>query len=148
MGLKPCKFIIDFLWIIPFLLTFLTVFIINRELVNGVVIGKYFWFYPAMGMVSVVTLIFVFSRNSFFIPTILDLFVLLFVGCVVLASFYINDGSQNTTKHLLFVLLAVLYFCIRLITNPDDILTQKCIFFFIIITAFPSYKILDPFGIL
>jgi len=48
---------IDFLWILPFLLEFSTVFIMCRDLANGVVSGKYFWFYGSMGLVAIATVI-------------------------------------------------------------------------------------------
>ena len=61
------------LWTIPFLLVLSGVFVMNNDLVNGVITGKYFWFYASMGVISLVTLVFAFIHKLFLIRfTILD----------------------------------------------------------------------------
>ena len=139
--MKILRVISNSLQVLPFLLVFSTVFIVNRELANGVVTGKYFWFYASMGVVCVVMLVFSLFRRPFFRFSLLDLLFLLFVGSIFFSSFVINDASQNTIKVTLFVLLAVLYFNFRLLkkhTLNSSSLTlnsEKIICFFIIITG-------------
>ena len=87
----------------PFLLVLSTVFIVNRELANGVVTGKYFWFYASMGIVSIATLLRVKSeelRVKRF--TVLDFLVLLFVGSILFSSLVVNDILQKTVQKFAF----------------------------------------------
>ena len=105
----------DFLWLIPFVLVFLTVFVVSKDLANGVVSGKYFWFYASMGTLNITTFIYALSRKSCFRFTLLDFLVTLFAGNILFSSLVINDASQNTTKLVLLALLLVLYFCLRLV---------------------------------
>jgi len=125
----------DTLWLIPFLLVFSTVFILNRELANGLLTGKWFWFYISMGVAGVVTLIFALSRKLHFQFTMLDFLVLLFVGSILFSSLVVNYASHNTTKLTLLVLLVVLYFVCRLILNRKGSNAIKDIFFLIITTG-------------
>jgi O-antigen ligase len=106
--------VIRVLFALPFLLTLCTVFFISDELANGVVSGKYFWFYGSMGVVGLVILLTVVVSKTRFRFSILDLLVLLFTGSIYLSAFVWNDASQNTTKLTLFGLLIVLYFSLRL----------------------------------
>ena len=99
----------------PFLLILSTVFIINDHLANGVISGKYFWFYGSMGMVSIVTLIHSFTNKQSFRFTILDGVVFLFVGSILFSSLVINDASQNKTKLFVLALLVVCYFSLRIV---------------------------------
>ncbi|MCL2651075.1 MAG: O-antigen ligase family protein [Candidatus Azobacteroides sp.] len=115
--MKVGKIIMDCLLMIPVLMVLSTVFVIDKNLANGVVSGKYFWFYTSMGVLSIVTLIFAFSRKSYFLFNMQDFLVLLFVGSILLSSFVFNDASQNTTKLVVLALLVVLYFTL-LPLNP------------------------------
>jgi hypothetical protein len=107
-----------FKWIllIPFFATFATVFIVNTNFINGVVTGKYFWFYGCMALVSIATLIIVILNKKRLRFSTLDLLILFFVGSVYLSALVFNDASQNTTKLTLLALLTVLYFGFRLIS--------------------------------
>jgi tetratricopeptide (TPR) repeat protein len=96
-----------------FLLTLCTVFVVSHDLANGIVSGKYFWFYGSMGVAAVATLLSVFFTKSRFRFTFLDLLILLFAGSVFLSALVFNDASQNTGKLTLFTLLLVLYFCMK-----------------------------------
>ena len=119
LGIKILSVITDFLWAIPFLSVLSTVFIVNCKLANGVVSGKYFWFYGSMGLITITTLI------QSFIPSIpqsfkfskTDLFVFLFAGSVFFSAWMNGDTSTNTTKLALLALLLVLYLSVR-ITTP------------------------------
>ena len=127
------RIIIDFMRLLPLFLALSTVFIINRELANGVVTAKYFWFYASMAVAGVATLITVVICKPQFRFTVTDFLVLLFVGCVLLSSLVINDAGQNTTKLTLFMLLAVLYFCARLLVCSDDAKIETIVCFFIVV---------------
>ena len=123
------------LLIIPFLLVLSTVFVIDKSLFNGVVTGKYFWFYVSMGMANVATPIFALSHKIHFRFTILDFLVLLFVSSMLFSSLVINDASQNTTKLTMLDLLTVLYFNFRLFISYGETKAVRSLFFFIIITG-------------
>jgi O-antigen ligase len=99
---------------VPFLLVFVTVWVMSSDLVNGVVSGKYFWFYASMGLVAIAVLIVAVISKKRFRFSIIDGFVLLFAGSVYLSALVFNDAAQNTTKLTILALLVVLYFSLRL----------------------------------
>ena len=112
-----------------------TVFVIDRQLANGIVSGKYFWFYGSMGLLSVVTLICTISHKvQSFKFSLNDGFVFLFVGSVFLSALVFNDAAANTTKLVNLALLLVLYLYVRLITSNNRQIIPF-LFFFIIITG-------------
>jgi len=127
------------LFIIPFLLALATIFIIDNTLANGVVSGKYYWFYGSMGLASIATLIYSFTNKQSFRFSLADGFVLLFAGSVFLSSFIFNEASANTTKLTLLALLVVLYFCFRIIFQgtTGQACNERVVFIcvFIIITG-------------
>jgi len=102
------------LLITSFLLCLTTVWIIDNRLANGVVSGKYFWFYGSMGMVSIVTFIHAFINKQSFRFSLTDGFVCCFAGSIFLSSFVFNTASANTGKFTLLTLLFVLYFSLRI----------------------------------
>ncbi|MDR1121494.1 MAG: O-antigen ligase family protein [Dysgonamonadaceae bacterium] len=106
--------IIHVLWLVPFLLVLATVFVVSDDLVNGVVSGKYFWFYASMGLVAIAVLIVAVISKKRFRFSIIDGFVLLFAGSVYLSALVFNDAAQNTTKLTILALLVVLYFSLHL----------------------------------
>ncbi|MDR1582342.1 MAG: O-antigen ligase family protein [Prevotellaceae bacterium] len=116
----------------PFLLALSTVFVINDDLANGVVSGKYFWFYSSMGLVSLATLIQTLIDRRSFRVSLQDILVLLFVATVYLSALLSNSASVNTTRLTILTLLVVLYFSFRLIINTfnrkDMVLPAFCLF--------------------
>jgi O-antigen ligase len=116
----------------PFLLALSTVFVINDDLANGIVSGKYFWFYGSMGLVTLATLIQTLMNRRKFRFSVTDLLVLLFVLTVYLSAFFINNASLNTTKLTILILLLVLYYSFRLIINTFErkeiVLSVFCLF--------------------
>ena len=110
-----------FLLLAPFLLLPATVFIIDNRLANGVVSGKYFWFYGSMGLVSIATLIYSITNKQLFRFSLTDIFVFLFAGSVFLPIGFFGDASANTTKLTLLVLLLILYFSLRIILTPNTL---------------------------
>ncbi|MDR0506070.1 MAG: O-antigen ligase family protein [Dysgonamonadaceae bacterium] len=126
------KILTDCLWTAPFLLIFSTVFVVSNDLANGVVSGKYFWFYGSMGLASVAIFIFSFINNKkSFRFSFSDLFVVLFGGSVYFSAYIFSDASQNTTKLTLFALLIALYFCFRLTINKLPKIQNICCIFII-----------------
>jgi hypothetical protein len=133
--MKQIKHIGFFCMLLPFILTLATVFIINNSLANGVISGKYFWFYGSMGLVNITLLIRAFVCTKPFLFSLTDILVLLFAGSVYLSALLFNDASQNTTKLTLFTLLIVLYFGFRVILADAMQKSFPFIAFFIIITG-------------
>jgi tetratricopeptide (TPR) repeat protein len=133
---KTLLTIIQCLWVISFLLVFLTVFIVNGDLANGVISGKYFWFLRTMGLLSLFTLVFCFTEKISFKYSFQDFLVCFFAFSLYTSSLFINNGSISVTKLTIFTLLVVLYFYFRLIyhTNIKYAFPSFCIF--IIITGF------------
>jgi tetratricopeptide (TPR) repeat protein len=123
------------LHLLPFLLVLSTVFVVSKDLTNGVVSGKYFWFYGSMGLVSITTVIAIICYKNSFRFSVLDLLVLLFTGSVFLSSFVWNDASQNTTKLTILVLFVVLYFCIRIVETWYAVSLRWLFCVFIILTS-------------
>ena len=128
-------FIVKLSSVFPFLLILSTVFVTNKHLINGVVNGKYFWFYLSMGLGSVVTLIYFLISQRRFRFSLTDIYVLLFVCCTFLTSCVFNDANANFTKLVLLVLLFVLYICLRLLFENDNKTFLNFVCIFIILTG-------------
>jgi len=107
--------LITLLLFISFAIIFATVFIIDNSLANGVVSGKYFWFYGSMGLASITTLIYSITNKQPFRFSVTDSLVLLFAGSVFMSSCVFNEASANSTRLTMLALLLVLYFCLRII---------------------------------
>jgi O-antigen ligase len=128
-----------FKWILlfPFSGIFTTVFILGENLSNGVVTGKYFWFYGSMGFVSAGIVIISLAFKKTYRFTIVDLFVSLFTISIYLSALAFNNASGNMTKLTILTLLFILYFCFRLFFSvfkrKEIILSVLC--FFLIITG-------------
>ena len=104
---------IRFIELTPYFWVLSTAFVINRGLTNGVVTGKYFWFYLSMGVLAVSSIIAV-ARNSKVIRfNGFDGLILVF-GLITLAVSYWINGSEAVTAHVLLTLLIVLYFYFRI----------------------------------
>ncbi len=94
-------------------LVFSTVFVVSKELPNGVVSGKYFWFYMSMGITSVVILLSCWFNQKTMRFSVDDGLIGLF--CL---SGLVITGLHNetiTTKWTLLLLLLVLYFYFRIL---------------------------------
>ncbi|MDL2241950.1 O-antigen ligase family protein [Bacteroidales bacterium OttesenSCG-928-L03] len=89
-----------------------TVFQIGKGLENGLVSGKYFWFYAWMGIASI-TIILSYSLNRNPVRwQMLDALVLLF-GVISLFFSYLANQEINT-KWILLLLCLILYFYFRI----------------------------------
>lgn len=105
------RFIIRLVHLLPFLAVLFTVFVVRHDMSNGVVSGKYCWFYCAMAAAAAVGTVCGFlSRKSLRLRRV-DFFVLLF--CLwSLATTWVNGGA-GSTKFILLALLLLLYFYLR-----------------------------------
>ncbi len=109
------RIVLNILSFLSFLMLFSTVFIVNNELANRTVSGKYFWFYASMGVLNIITFVFAYSRKLYFQVSIQDWLLLLFAGSVLFSSSVINDMPLYTTKFVLLALLVILYFNCRIL---------------------------------
>ena len=107
----------QFIELIPCFLVLTTVFVINKELEQGIVSGKYFWFYFSMGIVAVSLIIAVVrivrlrSQSGYQIIRIsLNDYLVLLFGMITLSVSYFANNSEAATKHILLALLILLYF--------------------------------------
>ncbi|WP_163629649.1 O-antigen ligase family protein [Paludibacter sp. 221] len=94
-----------------------TVFIVNTELANPVVSGKYFWFYGwiAVSSIAVVVIYFINHKKAHWqLPDVL----VLFFGIVALSSSYYANRQINT-KWILLLLCLVLYFYFRIVLSAN-----------------------------
>ena len=116
--MKPVQSLLRLMELIPCFMVLATVFVVNRELANGVVAGKYFWFYLSMGVLAVQSVINVFlpqGRNGFTqgAQSANDWLIPVF-GVITLTVSYFVNGSEAITKHILLILLVLLYFYFRM----------------------------------
>jgi len=103
----------QFFEIITCLLLFSTVFVINRDLEYGVVYGKYFWFYLSMGIMAVWSIFAVVIHVKTIRFNWKDGLILLF-GLVALSVSFWGNSLDVTTKHILLILIIILYFYFRI----------------------------------
>jgi len=110
---KVIKLLMNHLCILPFVGMLSCVFIINNDLENGIVTGKYIWFYLMMGGVSLATIISYLINQKSIKYSVVDLLIALFsiLGIVIT----LLNNSIVTTKLILFVLVVLLYFFFRII---------------------------------
>lgn len=88
-----------------------TVFVINKELANGVVTGKYFWFYICMGL-SVVSVMLSFWLNRKQVQfSLIDFLIILFGIMAFIISYY--HHGEVTNKLIVLILTVVLFFCLK-----------------------------------
>jgi hypothetical protein len=83
-----------------------TVFVISKELANGIVSGKYFWLYISMALLSMVAIPAAIikrkERMSFKLP---DLLILLFCLATILIT--LHHTGRLTNKCLLLIFLTL-----------------------------------------
>ncbi|MDR2911323.1 MAG: O-antigen ligase family protein [Bacteroidales bacterium] len=96
----------------------LTVFIVNNELRDGIIVGKYFWFYGSIIVVAFISpVIYFLNRNKIQI-TVIDCFVFMFAVSTLLSAIVVN-GNFHTTKIVTFILLVTLYFFFRILFSQS-----------------------------
>ncbi|MDD4921185.1 MAG: O-antigen ligase family protein [Bacteroidales bacterium] len=127
------KNFIDLILFVPVLLVLTTVFAVDRELMNGVVSGKHFWFYASMGLISLTTPLTSLKQKQSVRFVVSDLIVILFVGSVLTSALLLNH-SESTTKLIILALLVVLYFLFRIKLGQYKH-AEKLISFTVIVTG-------------
>ncbi|MDR0698192.1 MAG: O-antigen ligase family protein [Tannerella sp.] len=95
------------------MMVFATVFVVRPELGNGVVSGKYFWFYLSIGMIAVISVVNGLARRQAIRLKWVDGLILLY-GASTLSTSYFLHSSEAVTKHLLLVLIILLYFYFKM----------------------------------
>ncbi|MDD4921190.1 MAG: hypothetical protein PHS30_01790 [Bacteroidales bacterium] len=116
---SPYKNLIDRILFVPFFFVLTTVFAVDRELMNGVVSSKYFWFYASMGLISLTTPLTSLKQKQSVRFVVSDLLL---------------NHSENTTKLIILVLLVVLYFLFRITLSQNEH-AEKLLYFAIIATG-------------
>lgn len=104
-----------------------TVFAVDETLANGVVSAKYFWFYGAMGITALVSLLVYGVRRTAckFYPV--DLLLLAFSAYALAVSF--NSGNAFSTKWILLVQLLLLFFYLRIALQDKPLHFYLSVFF-------------------
>lgn len=89
-----------------------TVFIVSKDLANGVVSGKYFWFYLSIGLTSIATLLSFMINRKKITFSIIDLLIFIFCIFGLAITFYHTNTISN--KFIFLSLVSVLYFYFRI----------------------------------
>ena len=111
--MKQKRLVMRFILLIPCFLILATVFVVNEELTDGVISGKYFWFYLSMGIMAVLSIITVTKNKQSLQFSRFDILILLF-GLTSYLFGYRVHGSEAITKHILLILLILLYFYFKI----------------------------------
>jgi len=125
----------EILYIIPFIFTLITVFVIDNSLVNGVVSSKNFWFFGSIGLVCISTLLYSYIQKNSFRPLLIDKFVLIFTGSILMTTLECNDFSLIKTKLVVLALLLVLFFNLRIALGNAPKKAHQIFCLFIVITG-------------
>jgi len=111
------RHIVQLIELISYLMVLSNTFVINRELEQGIVSAKHFWFYLSVGIiatssiVAVVRIIRLHSQSDIKLVRIsLNDFLVLLLGVTTLSVSYFANSSEALTKYILLVLLIILYF--------------------------------------
>ena len=110
--MKAGRIVADFLLIIPFMVVLSTAFVVDKSLANGIISGKYFWFYAAMVLASIAVLLAVIIHKQNLHFFLLDGLIVIFCGCGLGITYY--HTGEITTKWVLLLLLLILYFYFRI----------------------------------
>jgi len=113
---------------LSFCLVLSTVFAVDETLANGVVSAKYFWFYGAMGVTALFSLLAYGCRRTAckFYPA--DVLLTLFT-CFVLAVNYFVYGNTFSTKWVLLVQLLLLFVYFRIALQDKTLRFYITVFF-------------------
>jgi O-antigen ligase len=109
-----------------------TVFIVDNNLINGIVSGKYFGFYASMTLLSIVaipvTIVKCKERLSFKLP---DLLILLFCAASVLIT--LNHTGRLTNKCMLLIFMTLFYYYLRIfLAGKSKLIYNLCCLAFVI----------------
>lgn len=111
--MRHCLRYIELAMLIPLVMVICTAFIVSSELANGVVSGKYFWFYTWIGIsVAATTILFIIRHQQLRFSS-LDLCVGLFwLGGIVA---HLLSAHEINTKFVIYLCLGVLYILFRIV---------------------------------
>jgi hypothetical protein len=110
-----CRFLISGC---SFIFVLATVFVVRPELGNGVVSGKYFWFYLSTGMIAVLSVVYGLVCKPAVRFRRMDGLILLY-GAGTLSVSYSLHSSEAVTKHILLILIILLYFYFRMFLSAS-----------------------------
>jgi O-antigen ligase len=107
-----------------------TVFIINHDLANGIVSGKYFGFYTSMALLAVVAVpVAIIKREERSRFILSDLLLLLF--CFAAVGITLIHTGRLTSKCLLLIFLMLFYFYLRIfLSGKSGFLCYLLVVFF------------------
>lgn len=110
---KSRQIVFRLLSIIHLLIVLSTVLVVDHDLINPTITGKYFWFYFSMAMLSGPAILLLWKYKRRITISAIDMVVLLFIiyNCILYG--YLFDGIG--LKFILFVLVGVLYFYFRIV---------------------------------
>jgi tetratricopeptide (TPR) repeat protein len=146
----------QFFFLLPFVMVLSTVFVVRPELGNGVVSGKYFWFYLSMGVMAGVTIIQKFkdSRIQKFEDSMIQRFgdsgfknvrtgwgdglILLYGASTLLVGYFVHS-SEATTKQILLLLVILLYFYFKALLRSSKPALYRLVLFFLVTGLVESY---------
>ncbi|MDR0574952.1 MAG: O-antigen ligase family protein [Tannerella sp.] len=114
-----------------YLFVLATVFVVRPELGNGVASGKYFWFYLSMGLIAVILVIDHWGRKQAVRIKPIDVMILLY-GTSALSVSYFLHSSEAVTKHILLILVILLYFYFRLFLSASKSNGRLPVLFFLV----------------
>lgn len=111
--LKIFRVISETAWALSCTAVLCTAFVVIPELWNGVVTGKYFWFFGAQAIFSGFTLLHVLLKKGRVSISVLDVFVLVFIAyCSVN---YLARETGFEIKLYLLLFLGMFYICLRIL---------------------------------
>ena len=118
------------LFVFPIFLLLFVTFIISKELANGIVSGKFFWFYLSMGLIAVSYSFIVSFESEKMKLRIVDFFIITFILILPLLLYPTTDAI--ITKHILLILITILYFYLRFLfqTNKNVVFWLTISFIF------------------
>ncbi|MDR3266191.1 MAG: O-antigen ligase family protein [Tannerella sp.] len=118
----------------PLLLVLGTVFVINKELANGIVSGKYFWFYTSMALLTIVAVpIAIIKRKGRVHLGFVDLLFVLF--CCATIGITLIHTDRLTSKCLLLICLMVFYFYLKIFLSGKSKLAVYLLVLFFMFTG-------------
>lgn len=104
-------FFLQFSLSIVFWIAMYTVFVINYNLANSIVSGKYFWFYFSIGIYAIVSTPFIIKQyKKEPLPFTLFDFLILLYGIITIFISSVINHSEAITRHILLVLIIAFYF--------------------------------------
>jgi tetratricopeptide (TPR) repeat protein len=129
---------IRFIWIFPFILVLCTIFVIIPTLEDGIVSGKYFWFYFSILIAAIASVWMVLTYPESVQVGLSDFFILLFGATTIPVSIWLNS-SEAITKHISLLLIIVLYFLFKMLFRNHRSNLYWTIFFLLITSFIESY---------